>query len=85
MKTDIVTIQEIESPGPMAGSHSRTISFRERFFPEVTCAEWDDWRWQLRNLITDLHELECILQLSEDERNAIVRHGTWFPIAITPY
>ena len=78
-------IEEIEPPGPTAGSQSRTLSFRERFFPEATCAEWNDWRWQLRNRITDLHELVRIMLLSEDERNVIVRHGKLGPVAITPY
>ncbi len=85
MAKHAVDIEEAEPPGPMAGFHSRVLSFREQFFPEVTCAEWDDWRWQLRNRITDLHGLERIILLSEDERNAIIRHGTLFPIAVTPY
>ncbi|UCG99936.1 MAG: KamA family radical SAM protein [Deltaproteobacteria bacterium] len=70
---------------PRFRSSIRTLDFQRQFFPRASLKEWDDWRWQLRNRITHLHELECILQLSEDERNAIVRHGTWFPIAITPY
>ena len=85
MKTDIVTTEEIEPPSTMTVPHSRSLVFYKRFFPELSRAEWNDWRWQLRNLITDLYELECILRVSEDEHNAIIRHGTCFPIAITPY
>jgi len=85
MEKHSINIEEPEPPGPMAGFHLRALSFREQFFPNVTCSEWDDWHWQLRNRITDLHELERIIHLSEDERNAIFRHGTLFPVAITPY
>lgn len=30
---------------------------RERFFPEATDAQWNDWRWQFRNRITTVDEL----------------------------
>jgi lysine 2,3-aminomutase len=56
-----------------------------RCFPGTTLAEWNDWRWQLRNRITDLHTLEQVVQLSEDERSAILRHEGALPLAITPY
>ena len=85
MEKPSINIEEPEPPGPMAGFHSRALSFREQFFSEATGADWDDWRWQLRNQITHLHELDRIIHLSEGERNAIVRHGTLFPVAITPY
>ncbi len=59
--------------------------FREKHFPEATAVEWDNWRWQLRNRITDLAHLERILHLSETERDAILRSGSCPPLAITPY
>ena len=85
MEKHSINIEENEPPGRMAGFHTRALSFREQFFPEATRAEWDDWSWQLRNRITDLHELERIILLSEDERNAIISGGALFPVAITPY
>jgi len=63
----------------------RARSFLRRFFPGTTQAEWNDWRWQLRNRISDLHTLERILQLSQDEYSAILRHEGALPLAITPY
>jgi lysine 2,3-aminomutase len=63
----------------------RTISFRRRFFPDVSSEEWNDWRWQLRNRIRSLEGLERVLDLSEDERSAIYHHSGPLPIAITPY
>jgi len=80
-----VNIEEIEPPGPMAGSQSRSLSFRERFFPDATPTEWNDWRWQLRHRIRDIHALGRILKLSEDEQGAITGFTNHFPMAITPY
>jgi len=63
----------------------RTIEFRRRFFSGVTDVEWNDWRWQLRNRIKDLFQLERIVKLSEDERDALSRNADSLPLAITPY
>jgi lysine 2,3-aminomutase len=59
--------------------------FRTRYFPYTTSAEWCDWRWQLRNRIRGLDELERIVRLSEDERLAIAKRKGSFPFVITPY
>jgi lysine 2,3-aminomutase len=63
----------------------RARAFRKRFFPEVSAADWNDWRWQLRNRIKDLGALDRIIELSPDERRAILRCHTRPPVAITPY
>jgi len=62
-----------------------TRAFRRKFFPEATTAEWNDWRWQLRNRIKSLAHLERIFQLSDDEREAVSRHTGSLPVGITPY
>ena len=62
-----------------------TRAFRKRYFPEVELAEWNDWRWQARRRIRTLAELERIFELSEDERNAVIRHEGSLPLGITPY
>ena len=59
--------------------------FRERCFPEATRQEWNDWKWQLRNRIKDLTQLDHIIRLTEDERTAIERHQGALPVGITPY
>ncbi|MHB8079561.1 MAG: KamA family radical SAM protein [Candidatus Krumholzibacteriia bacterium] len=66
-------------------ANPRTRSFRRRFFPEASNAEWNDWRWQLRNRIRDTDALARILNLSEGERAAIERHRGPLPVGITPY
>ena len=59
--------------------------FMRRHFPDATAAEWNDWRWQLRNRIKSLDALERIVTLSEDERSAVKNHRGSLPVGITPY
>lgn len=63
----------------------RARAFKRRLFPEVSRSEWDDWRWQLRNRLRTLAQLERVFLLSEDEREAIRRHEGTLPVGITPY
>jgi lysine 2,3-aminomutase len=70
---------------PKLPSGPRTSAFRKRFFPGASNAEWNDWRWQLGHRITRLPQLERIVRLTDDERNAIIRSSVSPPVAITPY
>lgn len=60
-------------------------AFRKRHFPDATAADWSDWRWQLRNRIKNLADLERVFTLSADERSAVGRHNGSLPVGITPY
>ena len=62
----------------------RSRAFRKHFFPRTTLHEWQDWRWQLRNRITDADNLAQIIRFSEMERHA-AEYGVALPLAITPY
>ncbi len=64
---------------------ARSEEFRARHFPLATAAEWSDWRWQLRNRVRTLEDLEKVVRLTGDERTAISRHTGSLPFAITPY
>ncbi len=70
--------------GPI-GASNRTNIFRSRFFPGSTLSEWDDWKWQLKNRITGLSQLERLINLSENERAALTFGNGMLPFAITPY
>jgi lysine 2,3-aminomutase len=59
--------------------------FRKRHFPGVKTAEWNDWRWQNRNRIRTLAQLEQIIRVSDEERDAIARHQGPLPVGVTPY
>ena len=60
-------------------------AFRDRVFPGATVADWNDWRWQARNRIRSLTQLERAFDLSDDERDATGRHKGSLPVGITPY
>ena len=66
-------------------TNARTRAFRRRHFPDVTTREWNDWRWQSRHRIRTLAQLEKMLRLSDEEREALVQGGTMLPVGITPY
>jgi lysine 2,3-aminomutase len=59
--------------------------FRSRCFPGVSLQEWNDWHWQLHHRIRDIETLARIVDLTEDERQAIMSGRGALPLAITPY
>jgi lysine 2,3-aminomutase len=63
----------------------RTRPFRRTFYPDATDKEWNDWRWQLRHSIRDLDGMARVLDLSDDERSALVKNRNTLPSRITPY
>jgi lysine 2,3-aminomutase len=63
----------------------RSQAFRKQFYPEATAAEWNDWRWQIRNRITGVEMLSRVLWLSADEERAVHAREGAIPLNITPY
>jgi lysine 2,3-aminomutase len=64
---------------------NRILTFRKRFFRDVSDAEWNDWHWQIRHRITNRRELERIICLKGSERDAFHDRGSLLPFAVTPY
>ncbi len=60
-------------------------AFRQRFFPDATDLQWDDWRWQSRHRIRTLADFERTVELSTSERDALQQGGTMLPVGVTPY
>ena len=81
----------LSAPVALAGAKPRFVvgsaanEFRKRHFPGVKTVEWNDWRWQNRNRIRNLAQLERIIRVTDEEREAITRHEGPLPIGITPY
>jgi lysine 2,3-aminomutase len=67
------------------GTTPQTLAYRREFFPEATDQQWDDWRWQSRHRVRTAAQLERMLILSDDERQAIQDGGSMLPVGITPY
>ncbi len=63
----------------------RSAGFLRRFYPDATLEQWNDWRWQNRNRIRTLAELATMIELSDEESDAIKRHTGALPVGITPY
>lgn len=62
---------------------SRT--FLKKHYPDATLADWNDWKWQVRNRIRRLDMVEKMITLTDDERAAVIKRTGNLPIAITPY
>src|SRR5436189_163046 len=46
---------------------------------------WNDWKWQLKNRVTKLEQLEEHLSLSEEERAGVLLSGDKLALAVTPH
>jgi lysine 2,3-aminomutase len=57
---------------------------RHSRWQSVPDADWADWRWQMRNSLSTMVELEGLLELSESER-AGFRGLDRFQVRVTPY
>ena len=60
-------------------------SRRKELFPNVTDAEWNDWRWQVRNRVETLEELKKYIELTPEEEEGVKKSLATLRMAITPY
>jgi len=51
----------------------------------ATDQDWQDWRWQMKNRITDINTLKEIFPLSEETRQGIIKAGKIYRWAASPY
>jgi lysine 2,3-aminomutase len=51
----------------------------------VSDEEWNDWKWQVRNRITDVEDLKKVINLTEKEEYEIKETLKKFRMGITPY
>jgi lysine 2,3-aminomutase len=52
---------------------------------DVKEEEWNDWKWQVKNRITDVQTLSKVINLMPEEEKAIKRCLETLRMAITPY
>ena len=52
---------------------------------KVPDEDWNNWKWQLKNRITSLEQLEPLLELSPEEREGCLLANKKLSLAITPY
>lgn len=58
---------------------------RKEMFPEVTDAQWNDWRWQVENRIETLEDLKKYIKLTPAEEEGVKQTLKTLRMAITPY
>ncbi|MGB6221185.1 KamA family radical SAM protein [Haloferula sp.] len=71
----------------MVDSNSDT-NFRSHapgHWPDATKAEWDDHKWQLKNRVSTLADLESRIDLTDEERAGVLLAGTKLAMSITPH
>ena len=58
---------------------------RKELFPNVSDADWNDWKWQVRNRIETLDELKKYINLTPEEEKGVEESLSVLRMAITPY
>ena len=52
---------------------------------DTSLSDWQDWRWQLRNMLKSEQDFAQFIVLSEDERAGLERTADLFRTGATPY
>lgn len=75
------------SPAPCAvvGDTTSFTSCAPGGWPEVPPALWNDWKWQLKNRVTTLAQLEERMTLTPEERAGVLIAGSKLSLAVTPH
>lgn len=58
---------------------------KSSLWKDVSKKDWKDWRWQLRNRITKLEQLEKLISLHPDELAGVKVSRGKLAISVTPY
>ena len=61
------------------------ISHAPGYWSDEATDHWDDHRWQLRNRVDSLADLDARLNLTDEERAGVLLAGTKLAMAITPH
>lgn len=61
------------------------ISHAPGYWSDQATDSWDDHRWQLRNRVDSLADLDARLNLTDEERAGVLLAGTKLAMAITPH
>ena len=61
------------------------VNRRKELFPNVSDAEWNDWKWQVKNRIETYEELSRYFTFEPNEAEGIKQALSKFRMAITPY
>lgn len=65
--------------------YTQHLERRQKYFPNVTDEQWNDWHWQVKNRIKTVEDLQKYFTLNEQEKTIIGDVLGQFRMAITPY
>jgi lysine 2,3-aminomutase len=74
-----------ESADPLSREPPAPASGRRYYFPDVTDAEWADWKWHYRHRVRDLDTLHRLLPYAKAEYQQLKAHEGALHIGIPPY
>src|SRR3989338_5353596 len=66
---------------PLSAGEKRII----KFFPGATLADWEDWRWQIRNRIRTFEQISKFMTLTPREERGVKGAGDKLTMSIPPY
>ncbi|MBF0511908.1 MAG: KamA family radical SAM protein [Candidatus Omnitrophica bacterium] len=66
---------------PLSAGEERVLGF----FPDAGLAEWEDWRWQLKNRIRSLESISGLVTLTDHEKRGVQGAGDKLTMSIPPY
>lgn len=77
------TKSQIESTEQVVSNQSA--AFLSRHFPITSPDDWNDWKWQLRNSYRTVADLKKVMDLTDDELQALNNLRNRLPLRVTPY
>ncbi|MCK5882708.1 MAG: lysine 2,3-aminomutase [Bacteriovoracaceae bacterium] len=82
---DLQKVADLEKVYPKHILDKFPISGKHQAYADVSDENWYDWKWQLKNRITNLEGLSKVIDLTEEEKSAFEKSNEKFKMAITPY
>src|SRR5215468_7991674 len=61
------------------------VSHAPGYWGDVAPELWNDWKWQMKNRVTSLAQLEQHIDLSDEERSGVLLSGDKLALAVTPH
>jgi len=76
---------DTSSAEPSSASEKAFLSHAPGHWPEVSPEQWNDWKWQLKNSLKSLKQIEEKLPLLKEEREGILFSAHKLAMGITPH
>src|SRR5438093_3811752 len=73
------------TPASEKGDGKEFISWAPGYWSDTAPENWNDWKWQLKNRVTTLAQLDEHLNLAPEERAGVLLSGNKLALAITPH